>query len=79
MRGEAAGINASHLPLAAAADGRKTTMTTQPRQLALKGKQAERGAIENVIQRFGISVESKPRQNWGSALPRSMKNKTVRL
>jgi hypothetical protein len=49
-------------------------MTAQPRQLASKGKQAEREAIENVIQRFGSSVEgkSKPRQNWGSALPRSI-------
>lgn len=34
-------------------------MTTQPRQLASKGKQAEREAIENVIQRFGSSVEGK--------------------
>ena len=61
MRGEAAGINASHLPpyLLTAADGRKTTMTAQPRQLASKGKQAEREAIENVIQRFGSSVEGK--------------------
>ncbi|HDS3409329.1 TPA: sigma 54-interacting transcriptional regulator, partial [Citrobacter freundii] len=61
MRGEAAGINASHLPpyLLTAADGRKTTMTAQPRQLANKGKQAEREAIENVIQRFGSSVEGK--------------------
>lgn len=34
-------------------------MTAQPRQLASKGKQAEREAIENVIQRFGSSVEGK--------------------
>ena len=61
LRGEAAGINASNLPpyLLTAADGRKTTMTAQPRQLANKGKQAEREAIENVIQRFGSSVEGK--------------------
>lgn len=51
----------SHLPpyLLTAADGRKTTMAAQPRQLASKGKQAEREAIENVIQRFGSSVEGK--------------------
>lgn len=61
MRGEAAGINASHLPpyLLTAADGRKSTMMAQPRQLAHQGKQAERDAIENVIQRFGSSVEGK--------------------
>lgn len=66
----------SHLPpyLLTAADGRKTTMAAQPRQLDSKGKQAEREAIENVMQRFGSSVEGKNklRQNWGSALPRSI-------
>ena len=61
MRGEAAGINASHLPpyLLSSGDSRKTTMTAQPRQLAIQGKQAERDAIENAIQRFGSSVEGK--------------------
>jgi transcriptional regulator with PAS, ATPase and Fis domain len=34
-------------------------MTAQPQQLANKGKQAEREAIEDVIQRFGASVEGK--------------------
>lgn len=56
------------------ADSRKTTMTAQPRQLAIQGKQAERDAIENAIQRFGSSVEGKNRlhQNWESVLPRSI-------
>ena len=34
-------------------------MTAQPRQLVNQGKQAERDAIENAIQRFGSSVEGK--------------------
>ncbi|MCX9034079.1 hypothetical protein NLN83_20135 [Citrobacter portucalensis] len=34
-------------------------MAAQPRQLDSKGKQAEREAIENVMQRFGSSVEGK--------------------
>nr|WP_249424329.1 sigma 54-interacting transcriptional regulator [Citrobacter freundii] len=61
MRGEATGINASHLPpyLLTAADSRKPAISAQPRQLASQGKQAEREAIERVLQRFGTSVEGK--------------------
>jgi hypothetical protein len=61
MRGETAGINASHLPpyLLTADDGRKSIMTAQSGQLASQGRQAERKVIEAALQRFSPGVEGK--------------------
>ncbi|EBV1275507.1 PAS domain-containing protein [Salmonella enterica subsp. enterica serovar Oranienburg] len=61
MRGEATGINASHLPpyLLTASDSRKATLGRASHQLANQGKQAEREAIEHALQQFGSSLEGK--------------------